>query len=224
MRIFIYEPGILLRKHLIQLCSEQIPNTSVIPIDSMTELMRLAYQQESDIVLSGLTLNQDWNYREWLETGAFKNKPVIFLIEKIHAAKFFIHDIAQTLNISVLLTDETDVSHLIDGIHCCLKGQVFRSSYIQTLVTRFRKEIISNDHLLEKLSSREKEYLQLYCETLSPSEIANRMNISISTVNSYKEKVLLKFNLDSVHELIQLCAHDELMRSFFPKPEHLVVN
>lgn len=218
MRLFLNEPTLLMRKQIREIFSKEYPEAKIISIPSLKHLNESGYYQTNDLVISGLTIDKDWNYREWVENGQHKNKAIIFLIEKIHATNFFLLDTHQSLNISVLLKEETESSHLIEAVDCCLKGQVSRSSYIQTLITKLRQDLQSANHFLTKLSPREIDYLKLYCATFSPSEIALRMNISVSTVNSYKDKVLLKFNLSSVHELIQVCAHDELMRSFIPKP------
>jgi len=87
-----------------------------------------------------------------------------------------------------------------------------------------RGELSGSDSLYTVLSEREKPYVKLYCETLSPKQIAERMKVSISTVNSFKEKVLHKFSLESVHELIQYCAHDDFLRQYIPNPKPQTIN
>ena len=218
MNIFIYEPSILMDRTLRRLFEEKILEAKVTSIKSRKELEIQEYDEDVDIVISGCIISKDWDYRDWLEIGGLSKRRIIFFIEKIHATNFFIIDMNQSLNISVLLKEETDTAHLLEAIFCSIKGQVSRSSYIQTLITKMRKEFQTSEHLLTKLSVREKQYLKLYCETLSPQQIALEMDVTISTVNSFKDKVLLKFNLESVHELIQLCAHDEILRGYFPKP------
>ncbi|HCS20385.1 MAG TPA: hypothetical protein DIW47_07465 [Bacteroidetes bacterium] len=217
MRIFIYEPTLLLEKYLKLILDDTFSHVRIISVHSMSGLSEDGYGQENDVVISGLTINGDWNYREWLESGVHHTRQVIFLIEKIHATKAFILDVNQSLNISILLKEEADTSHLIDAINGTFSGQVYRSPIIRKEITRLRQDLQSSRHFLDKLSAREIEYLKLYCETLSPSQIAVRMHISTSTVNSFRDKVLLKLNLTSVNELIQLCAHDDLMRTYIPK-------
>ncbi len=125
----------------------------------------------------------------------------------------------QLLNVSILLKEETDSTQLIEAVKCAQRNQVSIGSYIQTMITRMRRKLSDTESLYEMLSAREKLYVKLYCETLSPTQIALRMNVSISTVNSFKEKVLHKFSLVSVHELIQFCAHDDMMRQYIPNPK-----
>jgi len=127
----------------------------------MKELEIQGYDEECDIVISGCIISKDWDYRYWLEVDNRRIKPIIFLIEKIHATNFFIIDMNQSLNISVLVKEETDTAHLLEAIDCSIKGQVSRSSFIQTLITKMRRDFQTSDHLLSKLSKREKHYLKL---------------------------------------------------------------
>jgi len=191
----------------------------VIAVYSLKDLTLRKYDFETDLVISGQTLGEDWNYMPWMEEGKYSSGRILFFIEKIHATRFFLHDMFQLLNVSILLKEETDSTQLIEAVKYAQRNQVSISSYIQTLVTKMRRELSDSESLYEALSEREKLYVKLYCETLSPTQIAHKMNVSISTVNSFKEKVLHKFSLESVHELIQLCAHDDMMRQYIPNPK-----
>ncbi len=220
MRIFIYEPCLIMSKAL----REIFLNNDLFEVEligSLEDLSLNKYAFETDLVISGQTLGTDWNYTPWIEGGAYSRGRILFFIEKIHATKIFLFDVFQLLNVSILIKEETGSSQLVDAVKCAQRNQVSISSYIQTLVTKMRRKLSNNESLYETLSEREKLYVKLYCETLSPTQIAHKMNVSISTVNSFKEKVLHKFSLESVHELIQYCAHDDMMRQYIPNPKAL---
>lgn len=184
MKIFIYEPCVIMSKALREIFLNN-EFFQVLRIESLEDLTLNNYAFETDLVISGQTLGKDWNYAPWLEGGAYSSGRILFFIEKIHATKTFLYDVFQLLNVSILLKEETGSTQLIDAVKCAQRNQVSISSYIQTLVTKMRRKLNDTESLYEVLSEREKRYVKLYCETLSPTQIARRMNVSISTVNSF---------------------------------------
>jgi len=55
---------------------------------------------------------------------------------------------------------------------------------------------------LELLSAREREVLQLVVEGLASREIANRINIAPSTVDTYRSRIMRKLGLQSLAALV----------------------
>ncbi|MDQ1085596.1 response regulator transcription factor [Siphonobacter sp. SORGH_AS_1065] len=61
-----------------------------------------------------------------------------------------------------------------------------------------------NTNSLELLSNREKEIVQLLVDGKSTSEIANTLNIHISTVSTHKAKIFEKLNVTNTLQLSKL--------------------
>jgi DNA-binding NarL/FixJ family response regulator len=57
--------------------------------------------------------------------------------------------------------------------------------------------------LKPKLSDRETDVAKLFCEGLSYKEIGNRLNISPRTVETHKNNILSKLNLNSLADIIK---------------------
>jgi len=64
---------------------------------------------------------------------------------------------------------------------------------------RQQKVVLPDD----KLSVREKEVLKMVAEGASNKEIANRLNISVRTVDHHRARIIEKLNLKSTAELIR---------------------
>jgi DNA-binding CsgD family transcriptional regulator len=61
------------------------------------------------------------------------------------------------------------------------------------------------------LSDREKEVVRLVAEGLSNQSIAERLNISVRTVEAHRSRVMLKLNLASVAELVRYAVRNHLI-------------
>ena len=63
----------------------------------------------------------------------------------------------------------------------------------KTTAEKIRKHQIS----IPKITPRELEFLKLYCDGLPYKEIAEKMNISVKTVDTYREHISEKFGISS---------------------------
>ena len=63
----------------------------------------------------------------------------------------------------------------------------------------------------ELLSDREFEVLRLLVEGLGPTEIADRLHLSVKTVSTHKTRILEKLNLGSTAELVRYALEQKLV-------------
>ncbi len=63
-------------------------------------------------------------------------------------------------------------------------------------------ENISSSKLLDIISNRERDIIRLIITKNTSEEIAEKLNISIHTVNTHRRNILKKINIDSTFELI----------------------
>ena len=62
----------------------------------------------------------------------------------------------------------------------------------------------------DKLSDREFEVLRLLVEGLSPTEIGERLHLSVKTVSTHKTRILEKLGLSSTAELVRYAIENKL--------------
>jgi len=63
----------------------------------------------------------------------------------------------------------------------------------------------------EALSDREFEVLRLLVEGLGPTDIAERLHLSVKTVSTHKTRILEKLNLGSTAELVRYALEQKLV-------------
>jgi RNA polymerase sigma factor (sigma-70 family) len=91
--------------------------------------------------------------------------------------------------------------HIVKAIKAVANGDQYFSDDIQNELLKAisgqkaRKGNMPEDFLFESLTERERNVLRLVSRELSTSEIAERMNISHHTVESYRKKLLKKLNV-----------------------------
>ena len=64
----------------------------------------------------------------------------------------------------------------------------------------------------ESLSDREFEVLRLLVEGLGPTEIAERLHLSVKTVSTHKTRILQKLNVGSTAELVRYAIEHKLVQ------------
>jgi DNA-binding NarL/FixJ family response regulator len=64
-----------------------------------------------------------------------------------------------------------------------------------------------------KLSRRESEVLRLLADCKSNKDIANEMNISVRTAETYRARVMMKLELPSIGHLIRFAVRNNIIKA-----------
>ena len=96
-------------------------------------------------------------------------------------------------------------SKVIEAIRCVLKGEIFLSREIRYhIIDSLRnpsRNVSSNG--VNRLTDRELEILNCIGEGLRPRHIADKLNISVSTVNTYCKRIKEKLDLENMAQVAQ---------------------
>ncbi|MDR0792970.1 MAG: response regulator transcription factor [Chitinophagaceae bacterium] len=96
------------------------------------------------------------------------------------------------------LLKDADRREIITGIRTVIQGTKF---YSQSVIETLRTSASIN---LPPLTRREREVLQFIAEGLGRQEIASRLCIDITTVDSHRKNMLAKYNATNTSALIKL--------------------
>jgi two-component system, NarL family, invasion response regulator UvrY len=72
--------------------------------------------------------------------------------------------------------------------------------------------LVSSNSFHESLSDREYEVMRLLAEGLGPTNIADRLHLSVKTVSTHKTRILQKLNLGSTAELVRYALEHKLLQ------------
>ena len=115
------------------------------------------------------------------------------------------------------LAKDTTRNELIEAIYSLRNGyDYFSSSITNILVNKYIDSIKSTNPLqnenLCNLSSRELEILKLWGNSFTNKEIADRLFISIRTVESHKNHIMQKLNLKTTVDLIKFALKNNIIQ------------
>jgi len=71
--------------------------------------------------------------------------------------------------------------------------------------------LVSETNKHEELSNREFEVLRLLVDGLGPTEIGERLHLSVKTVSTHKTRILAKLHLGSTAELVRYALENKLL-------------
>ncbi len=94
---------------------------------------------------------------------------------------------------------------LIDAIHSVQRGNAFFSPAVARIFQNGfarLKDLNSTEDRFELLTSRERQIYQLLGEGNSNKEIAQRLNLSLHTVETHRWRIMEKLDLHSTAELV----------------------
>jgi DNA-binding NarL/FixJ family response regulator len=103
------------------------------------------------------------------------------------------------------------VDELVDAIRAVVRGEVYISPKVaQDVWMQLRRP--KRERLgLESLSQREFDVLRVLGTGVSLQECAKQMNLSTSTVSTYRARILEKLNLNSTAEMIRFALENRVV-------------
>ncbi len=104
---------------------------------------------------------------------------------------------------------EVITAHLIEAIQTVLDGEIYLSEAMKAklLKSMSGKPAKKEGEEIDLLTDRELEVFQLIGQGLTTREIADKLFLSVKTIETYKENIKRKLNLRSSSELQQHAAH-----------------
>jgi DNA-binding NarL/FixJ family response regulator len=108
------------------------------------------------------------------------------------------------------LTKETAADELVKAIKKVHgKGKYISSSLAEKLALNLQSK--SDKPVHELLSDREFQVLRLIASGKTMSEIADHLNLAVTTISTYRARILDKLNLSSNAELIYYAISNNLL-------------
>lgn len=108
------------------------------------------------------------------------------------------------------LLKDSPIEQLLEAIEKVAAGeQYFGERYGEN--TSLNTVTTPVDKTLKLLSSREKDVLKLVAQELSSSEIAQRLFVSVSTVDSHRKNIMVKLGVDNIVGLVKIAVNNGLI-------------
>jgi DNA-binding NarL/FixJ family response regulator len=114
------------------------------------------------------------------------------------------------------LSKESDKNELVEAIYTLRNGHDYYSKSItHLLLNKYINKIKSNDKDqgvdIQSLSSRQIEILKLWGDGFANKDIADKLFISVRTVESHKNHIMQKLNLKTTIDMVKFAIKNNLI-------------
>ena len=165
-----------------------------------------------DVVLLDLILPQDVVV-EMLKYLQYEFIRIPVVVIAVNASQGAILDCVM-LGVKGVVWKESSEEELFEAINAVIGGkqhfQMPPSGIDNHLINQFEKVQEGRSELVT-LSQREQQVLKLIAEGFSYKEIGNKLSISPRTVESHKNNLLVKLNLNSPIDLVKYAVRSKLV-------------
>ena|ERR1041385_7623138 len=172
-------------------------------------LLSMAEQMRPDVILLDISmplLNGIEACRQVVK--AMPNTRVIFLT--MHADVVYVEEALQAGGMGYLLK-RSAASELINAIHTVMRGKKYVTPLVDWTETATAGRRRNTTAIVERLSPRQREVLQLVAEGRANKEIAALLQVSEKTVDFHKACIKRELMLTSTAELTQFAIKHRII-------------
>ena len=208
LRILIADDHTVVRKGLKQILLDEFPNAKIEEVPDAEGLIKNVMQAQWDVVVSDLSMpgRSGLDALQQIKLS-YPNLPVLIL--SIHPEEQYALRSLKA-GASGYLSKDTAPDELVKAVEKVLLGKKYISHTIaEKLANTFSSD--SDKHLHENLSNREFDVMKLLANGKSVSEIAEMLSLSVTTVSTYRTRVMKKMNLKSNSDLTKYAIENKLI-------------
>ncbi|HEY4150850.1 MAG TPA: response regulator transcription factor [Chitinophagaceae bacterium] len=208
VRIIIADDHTVVRKGLKQILIEAFPSALIEEVSDAEELLKKVMKSEWDVVISDLSMPG----RSGLESlqqikQHYPRLPVLIL--SVHSEEHYAIRVLKA-GASGYLSKDTASDELVKAVNRVLLGKKYiTASIAEKLASTLDHDSDKSSH--EHLSDREFEVLKLIATGKSVSEIATMLSLSVTTVSTYRARILSKMNMKTNADLTLYAIENKLM-------------
>ncbi|MBL9113761.1 MAG: response regulator transcription factor [Verrucomicrobiaceae bacterium] len=126
----------------------------------------------------------------------------------MHKDAVYVREILRAGARGYLLKDSSEADFL-KAVRSVSQGNGYLSPEVSHAVLDDYRKHVTNP--IDLLSSREREVLQLIAEGQTNKDIANRLSLSVYTVEAHRGRIMEKLNLHSTGELVRFAMRNGLI-------------
>jgi len=207
LKILIADDHAIIRKGLKQLLLEEYPSAVVEEANDAEAVIKHTINSSWDIIICDLSMpgRSGLDVVEHVKHN-FPGLPVLIL--SIHPEEQYAIR-ALRAGAAGYLSKDAATEELVKAVRKVLQGRKYISSAIaEKIATGLGQDTTRMPH--ENLSDREFHVLKLIAEGKSVSEIAEQLSLSITTVSTYRARILSKLNLKTNADLVRYALENEL--------------
>ena len=198
----------VVRNGINNIVQDEKDMTVIDEVSSVTELLEILKSKKPDVILLDISLPGTSGFEALPKIKALYPEINIIMLsalsEDIYASKCL------DAGAMAFLSKESSPEELPQAIKKVMQGKIYISpSFAQKLAVNHMKGSAKSS--LDNLSQREFEVFVALGAGLSVSEVADRINISVKTVSTYRSRIMEKMGMKKVVDIMKYCIEHNLI-------------
>jgi DNA-binding NarL/FixJ family response regulator len=187
---------------------EGFPNAEIDEVPDAESLVQQVIKNDYDVIISDLSMPGRTGLEALQQIKQIKPKlPVLIL--SIHPEEQYAIRVLKA-GASGYMSKDLAPDQLVNAVQKVLMGKKYiTDSIAEKLASVIDKDNNKQGH--ELLSDREFSVLKLLAAGKSVSEIADSMYLSVTTVSTYRSRIMSKMDMKSNAELTMYCLQQQLI-------------
>jgi DNA-binding NarL/FixJ family response regulator len=208
MRILIADDHTVVRKGLKQILLEAFATAHIEEVTDAEALLKNVFSQSWDVVISDISMPG----RSGLEVlqqikQHYPKLPVLIL--SVHSEDLYALRVLKS-GAAGYLNKDSAPDQLVAAVNRVLQGKKYITPAIaEKLANSLDQDLDKLSH--EYLSDREFEVLKLLAGGQAVSDIASRLSLSVTTISTYRARIMTKMNLRTNAELTLYAIEHKLI-------------
>jgi len=207
LRVLIADDHAIVRKGLRQILLEEYPTAKIEEVGDAETLISKCANEEWDVVISDLNM-PGRSGLDALKQLRQANPQLPVLIMSMYPEDQYALRVLKT-GASGYLSKESIHDELIPAIQTVLNGRKFITPSIAEILAESLE--IKTEQKHELLSNREFDVLKLLASGKTVSEIAEQLSLSVTTVSTYRSRILEKMKMNSNADLTRYALEKNLI-------------
>ncbi len=200
-RIFLVDDHPVIRRGLAQMLSQKGQFTIAGEADGVCDALAGLQKNEVDLVIVDITLADGSGLELIKDLHTMRPETKILVASMHHDAMYAQRAIRA--GAQGYLCKEQPPDQIIDAVQSVLMGHIYICPDLASTVLQraLQPDDKQTDDPIQALSDRELEVFELLGDGLASREIAERLSLSIKTIDTYRDHIKTKLNFDSSNEV-----------------------
>jgi len=201
VRVLVIDDHPLIRRGLVDLISRESDMQVVGEAEGLEEAFRIFNEQRPTFAIVDITL-KDGNGLEFIKEIKARCPEVRMLVSSMQDETLYAERCLRA-GARGYINKEEAAEKVVDAIREIMAGKLFLSNELldQVLYRMVGGEDGASRPAIDSLTDRELEVFELIGDGLTTRQIAERLDLSHKTIETYKENIKRKLNLKNATEL-----------------------
>ncbi|MFA5866295.1 MAG: response regulator transcription factor [Phycisphaerae bacterium] len=215
-RLFLVDDHPIIRAGFRELLDQEPDMEVVGTAENAVEAMKMIEILKPDLAVVDISLNKDMGGLELIKDMKIRFPAVKVLVLSMHDETIFAER-ALRAGAKGYVMKEQATQKIITAVRKVLKGELYLNEKVASKILSKLVAGRSEDHRspVEKLSDRELEVFKMIGDGMGTRDIAQKLHLSIKTVEAHRMHIREKLKLENGSELLQqaiLWAQEEKQR------------